>query len=361
MTFPTATISVPALQHNLARVKQSAANSKVMSVIKADAYGHGVITVAEALKQSDAFAVARLSEAVSLRQQGVTLPIVILEGVNTADDFQLAAQLSLSPVIHLSFQVDVLNSITLSQPLKFNWIMVDSGMHRLGIRPEQVEAIISGLHASGNMNHELGLMSHFANSDLVGDIRNQHQLEHMLSLKEKTGLPVCLSNSAAVLAYPESHLDWVRPGLMLYGISPFAETTSAEHGLLPVMHLTTRLISTYDLNTGEQVGYGGDWTAKQPSRIGVASIGYGDGYSRHLSNQSEVVIQGQRCPVIGRISMDTICINLTDCIQANVGDEVLLWGRSELMVEEIANYAGTIPYELVTVLSKRVNRDVKDG
>lgn len=361
MTFPTATISVRALQHNFARVKHYASKSKVMSVIKADAYGHGVIAVAEALEQTDAFAVARLSEAVSLRHHGVRHPIVILEGVNTADDFQLAAELNLSPVIHLSSQVDLLNSITLIQPLRFNWIMVDSGMHRLGIRPEDIETALSCLKASGNMNDEFGLMSHFANSDLVGDIRNQHQLEHMLSLKHKTGLPVCLSNSAAVLAYPESHLDWVRPGLMLYGISPFIDPNAAEHELQPAMQLTTQLISVYDINIGEQVGYGGDWTAKQVSRIGVASIGYGDGYSRHLSNRSEVVIQGQRCAVIGRISMDTICINLTECALATVGDEVLLWGRSELLVEEVAEYAGTIPYELVTVLSKRVNRDVIDG
>ncbi|SFK30775.1 alanine racemase [Methylophaga sulfidovorans] len=361
MTFPTATISVTALQYNFKRVKQTASNSKVMSVIKADAYGHGMATVAEALKHSDAFAVARLSEAVSLRQHGVTHPIVILEGINSADDFQLAAELRLSPVIHLSSQVDLLSSITLDQSLSFNWIMVDSGMHRLGIRPDDVETAISRLKASGNMLDEFGLMSHFANSDLVGDSRNQHQLEHMLNLKHKTGLPVCLSNSAAVLAYPESHLDWVRPGLMLYGISPFGGKAGTDHDLQPAMQLTTQLISTYDLNIGEQVGYGGDWTATQQSRIGVASIGYGDGYSRHLSNCSEVVIQGQRCPVIGRISMDTICINLTDCSQAMVGDEVLLWGRSELMVEEVAEYASTIPYELVTVLSKRVNRDVIDG
>lgn len=361
MTFPSATISVTALQHNFSKVKQLAANSRVMSVVKADAYGHGMDIVVEALKQSDAFAVARLSEAVALRHQGITVPIVILEGVNRAEDFQLAAELSLSPVIHLNSQIDLLKSISLSQPLKFNWIMVDSGMHRLGIRPEQVEAAIRGLQASGNMNHELGLMSHFANSDLVGDIRNQHQLEHMLSLKEKTGLPVCLSNSAAVLAFPESHLDWVRPGLMLYGISPFSETTANEHSLEPAMQLTTKLISAYDLNIGEQVGYGGDWTAQQPSRIGVASIGYGDGYSRHLSNCSEVVIHGQRCPVIGRISMDTICINLTNCTEASVGDDVLLWGQSALMVEEVANYAGTIPYELVTVLSKRVKREAEHG
>ncbi len=361
MTFPTATISVSALQHNFKRVKQAADKSKVMSVIKADAYGHGVETVAEALKQSDAFAVARLSEATFLRHHGVTQPIVILEGVNTADDFQLAAALHLSPVIHLSTQVDLLCSIKLNQPLSFNWLMVDSGMHRLGIRPDVIETMISRLKASGNMDDEFGLMSHFANSDLVGDIRNQHQLDHMLSLKRKTGLPVCLANSGAVLAYPESHLDWVRPGLMLYGISPFSGKTALDHDLQPAMQLTTQLISTYNINIGEQVGYGGDWTAEQQSRIGVASIGYGDGYSRHLSNCSEVVIHGQRCPVVGRISMDTICINLTDCVRANVGDEVLLWGRSELLLEELAALAGTIPYELVTVLNKRVSRDVIDG
>lgn len=361
MHFPVASINPAALRHNLSRVKQLAPNSRVMSVIKADAYGHGVLAVAQALKESDAFAVARLREGMFLRQQGVIKPIVLLEGVNTEADFAKAAEYGLSPVIHLHTQVQLLNTITLPKPLQFNWLMIDSGMHRLGIRPEQASAALSLLKASDNIQGEIGLMSHFANSDLIGDERNQAQLEPMLSLREQTALPVCLANSAAVLSFPESHLDWVRPGLMLYGIAPFDGKDGSEFDLKPAMQLKTELIAIYEIEAGEEVGYGGDWTADVPTRIGVASIGYGDGYSRHLSNNAEVLIRGQKAPVVGRVSMDTICLNLNAFEQVDVGDEVILWGESTLPVEQLATLAGTIPYELVTVICQRVQRELLNG
>ncbi|MCX4187226.1 alanine racemase [Methylophaga sp. OBS4] len=357
MDFPVAYIDVAALRHNLSQVRAYAPDSKVMSVIKADAYGHGVREVAAALQGSDAFAVARLSEGIQLRQYGVTHPIVLLEGVNTAEDFIAAAEHDLSPLIHLQSQVDLLQTITLPKPLQFNWLMIDSGMHRLGIRPERALVALEALAACDNVQGEIGLMSHFANSDLVGDKRNQAQLTHMLSLKQQTGLPVCLSNSAAVVSLPESHLEWVRPGLMLYGISPFENRFAVALGLKPVMQLKTKLIAIYDLQVGEQVGYGGDWTASEPTKIGAASIGYGDGYSRHLSNKAPVLINGRLANVIGRVSMDTICIDLNDFDNVAVGDEVLLWGSESLPVEQLAQLAQTIPYELVTVICKRVQRE----
>ena len=361
LAFPVAQINLAAIKHNLARVRQFAPNSRVMSVIKADAYGHGVFDVARALADSDAFAVARLSEGIALRQQGCMLPIVLLEGVNSLTDFELAAQHSLSPVIHLLSQVDLLETVSLSKPLNFNWLMIDSGMHRLGIRPEDAISALSRLDACANLDGEISLMTHFANSDLCGDLRNQAQMHHMQRLQQQTGRMLCLANSAAVMSLPDSHQDWVRPGLMLYGISPFEDKTGADLGLLPAMRLQTQLIAAYDLKVGEQVGYGGEWSAVKPTRIGVASIGYGDGYSRHLSNKAFVSIHGQRLPVIGRISMDTICIDLSDCEQACVGDEVLLWGDGDLPVEMLAAIAGTIPYELVTVVCKRVHREMGDG
>lgn len=361
MAFPVASINLAALRHNLARVREFAPHCAVMSVIKADAYGHGVNAVAEALTDSDAFAVARLSEGIHLRQQGVEKPIVLLEGVNTEADFVAAANYQLSPVIHLHSQVQLLQAIKLPQPLQFNWIMIDSGMHRLGITPEQAPAVLEILKSCTNLTDEIGLMSHFANSDLVGDDRNQQQLSPMQALRDETGLVVCLANSAAVMSYPESHFDWVRPGLMLYGISPFDDKTGTELGLKPVMQLKTQLIAVYDIDAGEEVGYGGDWTAEVPTRIGVASIGYGDGYSRHLSNKSEVLLRGQKAPVVGRVSMDTICLNLNEFDQAEVGDEVILWGEQDLPVEQLAQLAGTIPYELVTVICRRVQRELTDG
>lgn len=359
--FPVARINLAALRHNLHCVKQLAPHSRVMSVIKADAYGHGVLSVANALKDSDAFAVARLSEGVTLREQGVDKPIVLLEGVNSESEFMLAAEHQLSPIIHLHSQISLLQSLTLPKPLSFNWLMIDSGMHRLGIRPEQALSAINELQQCKNIDGQIGLMSHFANSDLVGDNRNQAQLEAMLSLKKNSGLTLCLANSAAVISLPESHQDWVRPGLMLYGISPFADNNADAFGLQPVMQLSSRLIAVYDITAGEEVGYGGDWVADQTTRVGVVSIGYGDGYSRHLSNQGEVLIQGQRVPVIGRVSMDTICLNLNDAEQAQVGDEVILWGDQKLPVELLAQRAQTIPYELVTVICPRVQRVESDG
>ncbi len=361
MAFPVASINLAALRHNLARVREFAPHSAVMSVIKADAYGHGVNAVAEALAGSDAFAVARLSEGIHLRQQGIEKPVVLLEGVNTEADFIAAANYQLSPVIHLHSQVQLLQTIKLPQPLQFNWLMIDSGMHRLGITPEQAPAALEILKASTNLTDEIGLMSHFANSDLVGDRRNLQQLSPMQALRDETGLAVCLANSAAVMSYPESHLDWVRPGLMLYGISPFDNKTGTELGLKQVMQLKTQLIAVYDIDAGEEVGYGGDWTAEVPTRIGIASIGYGDGYSRHLSNKSEVLIRGKRAAVVGRVSMDTICLNLNEFEQAEVGDEVTLWGGPDLPVEHLAQLAGTIPYELVTVICRRVQRALSDG
>lgn len=359
--FPVACINLDALRHNLSQVRQFAPHSQVMSVIKADAYGHGVLAVAEALKDSDAFAVARLSEGLFLREHGISKPIVLLEGVNSEADFIQAAEYALSPVIHLYSQVQLLQSLTLAKPLQFIWLMIDSGMHRLGIPPAQASAAIALLQDSDNIQGEIGLMSHFANSDLIGDSRNQGQLSPMLALREETGLPICLANSAAVMSYPESHQQWVRPGLMLYGISPFDDKAAVEFELQPVMQLKTRLIAVYDIEAGEEVGYGGDWTADVPTRIGVASIGYGDGYSRHLSNNAQVLIRGEKAPLVGRVSMDTICLNLNDVEKAEVGDEVILWGEAEMPVEQLARLAGTIPYELVTVLCRRVHRELSHG
>lgn len=359
--FPVAVINQDALRHNLVRVRQFAPDSKVMSVIKADAYGHGVLAAAQALKDSDAFAVARLSEGVFLREHGIDKPILLLEGVNTEAEFITAAEYRLSPAIHLHSQVQLLQTLSLPKPLQFIWLMIDSGMHRLGILPEQAEMAVDLLHGTDNVEGEIGLMTHFANSDLVGDKRNQKQLEPMLQLRQKTGLSLCLANSAAVMSYPESHQQWVRPGLMLYGISPFEERDAFAFDLQPVMQLKTRLIAVYDIEAGDEVGYGGEWAAEGPTRIGVASIGYGDGYSRHLSNNSEVLVKGQKSPVVGRVSMDTICLNLNFVKDAEVGDEVIIWGASDLPVEELAKWAGTIPYELVTVICRRVHREVLNG
>lgn len=355
MSYPHAVIDVNAAAHNLACVRRLAPHSKVMSVIKADAYGHGVKALAEALADSDAFAVARLSEGIKLRDLGFQQAIVLLEGVHSAAEMQLAAQYQLSPVIHQPAHRDWL---TACPDLPFCWLMLETGMHRLGLPEMVIRETIQQLPA---FDGKLGLMSHFANSDLIGDKRNQNQLTVMQNLAADTGLPVCMANSAAVISLPESHADWVRPGLMLYGISPFADKTGADLGLRPAMQLKSLLIATQLLKTGDEVGYGGEWAANQGCRMGVVSIGYGDGFSRHLSNSGRVLIRGKLLPVIGRVSMDTICVLLEDCPDAQTGDEVLLWGHADLTVESQALRADTIPYELTTVLAGRVDKTYQHG
>lgn len=359
--YPFARIDLAALKHNLQQVRQFAPHSKVMAVIKADAYGHGVIPVAQALKQSDAFAVARLNEALILRQHGFDQPITIFEGVSSIEEWQLAAQYSLIPVIHQKLHLELFLNAQIKQPLPFLWLMLETGMHRLGLSEQDVIKIIEQLEQHSDRVCQYGLMSHFANSDLLNDARNQQQLTVMQKLAETTQLPVCMANSAAIISLPQSHYEWIRPGLILYGASPFADKTGAELGLKPVMQLISKLIATQQLTAGEQVGYGGQWTADKAMRMGVVSIGYGDGYSRHLSNIGEVIIRGQRVPIIGRVSMDTVCVNLDDCPKAQLDDEVIIWGTDTLAVEWLADKAGTIPYELLTCVTPRVNREYLDG
>lgn len=356
-SYPRAEINLDAITHNLACVRQVAPHSKVMSVIKADAYGHGVKAIAEALAASDAFAVARLSEGIALRALGFQQPVVLLEGVHSLADMHIAAAQQLAPVIHQRAHLEWLKEC---RDLPFCWLMLETGMHRLGLPEADIREAIKQLQQTEYAG-KIGLMSHFANSDLVSDARNQQQLTVIQSLAADSGLPVCMANSAAVISLPASHADWVRPGLMLYGISPFADKVGADLGLKPAMQLTSQLIATQLLQAGDEVGYGGEWTATQTCRMGVVSIGYGDGFSRHLSNSGQVMIRDKLLPVIGRVSMDTICVLLDACPDAQTGDEVLLWGNAELAVEAQALRAGTIPYELTTVLAGRVDREYRHG
>lgn len=353
--YPHAVINLEALKHNLECVRKFAPNSKVMSVIKADAYGHGVTQIASALVDSDAFAVARLSEGVALRNAGFNHAITILEGVHTLAELQTAVEYQLAPVIHQPAHIAWLLNVT---DLPYCWLMLETGMHRLGLPSKVISDAIERLTSYQN---KMGLMSHFANSDLYDDERNLKQIAVMNQLAEQSGLPICMANSAAVINLPTSHGDWVRPGLMLYGISPFADKTGADLGLKPVMQLKSTLIATQVLAPGHEVGYGGEWTATEVCRMGVVSIGYGDGFNRQLSNAGQVMIRGVLVPVIGRVSMDTVCVLLKDCPDAETGDEVIIWGHELLSVESQAVRAKTIPYELTTVLAGRVTRKYQNG
>jgi alanine racemase len=358
---PVAHINLAALQHNFERVKQLAPNSKIMSAIKADAYGHGAIQVAQALHDSDAFAVARLSEGLLLRAAGIQQPIVLLEGVSSVADLQAVAENDLSIVFHHPSQLQLIATVQLSKPLSFCWLMVETGMHRLGLDIDQIDDALQVLTVSPNIEGEIGLMSHFANSDLVGDPRNQQQLDTLMECADRYGLKTSMANSAAIFSFAASHGDWVRPGLMLYGATPFTDKTAQDLDLKPVMQLTSELIAIQPLKTGDKVGYGGTWSAEKPGQIGIVSIGYGDGYSRHLSNVGSVLVHNQRVKILGRVSMDMIAIDLSDLSDVTVGDAVIMWGSELLTVDDMATQANTISYELLCQLNERVKREYHHG
>lgn len=358
---PIASIDLAALQHNFRRVKQLAPRSKIMSVIKANAYGHGMVEVANALQESDAFAVARVSEGVRLRQAGVAQPIVLLEGVHSVSDLYSAAENQLSLVFNNHKQISLLDDVTLATPLTFCWVMIETGMHRLGFAEADIDQVVNFLSSNANISGAVGLMSHFANSDLVGDKRNQQQLDVLTTCSQRLNLDTSMANSAAILSYPDSQGDWVRPGIMLYGSSPFESKTALELDLKPVMNLTSAITAIKTLESGDQVGYGGDWVADKITQIGIVSIGYGDGYSRHLSNHGQVLIHDTIVNVLGRVSMDMIAIDLSNCTEAEIGDEVVLWGTEQVSIDHIAKQAGTISYELLCQLTARVPRVYTHG
>ena len=352
-----ALLDLEALTQNLARIRLSAPHSKIMAVIKANAYGHGAVAVAKALPTVDAFAVARVNEGMTLREAGISQRITVLQGFISAEELWLHSSHALEPVVHSATQVDMLETIPLDKPVSV-WLKLDSGMHRLGFDPESFNVCHQRLGRCQSVRQPPFLITHLANADEVTDPATERQLD--LFGEHITGLPGerSIANSAGLLAWETALAEWVRPGISLYGVSPFPDRTAADLGLKPVMTLRTRLIAVKPLKTGDAVGYGGDWVCPRPTRMGVAAIGYGDGYPRHAGSGTPVLVRGQRVPLIGRVSMDMITVDLTDCPEAAVGDEVTLWGEG-LPVEEIARHADTIPYVLLCNVTPRVKRVIR--
>lgn len=349
---PVARINVDALKHNLTRVRQEAAGSKVLAVLKANAYGHGMLQVAEQLQHADAFGVARLDEALALRAGGIVKPIVLLEGFFDADELPQIVASNLQVVVHQQEQVDAIVAAELDAPIRI-WLKMDTGMHRLGLPPEQYQAAWQALLQSPNALPGIRLMSHFACADDLQCPDTLEQMQRFAQWSHGLGGEVSLANSAGLLGWPQSHGDWVRPGLMLYGVSPLLGKAGADHGLQPVMTLCSRVIAVRDVAAGETVGYGSAWQAQQSTRLAVVAIGYGDGYPRMVPNGTPVLLHGQRFPIVGRVSMDMLTIDIGQ--QAvKPGDEVVLWGQG-LPVEEIAALVGTIPYELLCNITPRVD------
>ena len=345
-------IDLTALRHNLQRVRQAAPDAKIMAVIKANGYGHGMVQVAKALHEVDAFAVARLHEALALRQSGIENPIAVLEGFQSAADLDQFARHALQPVIHHARQIELLQQTRLSTPLQV-WLKIDSGMHRMGVAPENARECWQGLDALGSVA-AVRLMTHLASADVRDSKQTEQQLETFQQAIAGIDAETSIANSAGVLGWTHSHSDWVRPGIMLYGVSPFCTGTAADDDLQPVMTLSSRLIAVNHVKRGDAVGYGASWVCPDDMPLGVVACGYGDGYPRHAIAGTPVLLNDACVPVVARVSMDTICVDLRTQPKADIGDPVVLWGKG-LPVEEIAAAAGTIPYELLCAVSRRVN------
>jgi len=347
-----AEVSAAALRGNLARIREVAPHSRVMAVVKANAYGHGLVATALCLADADSFAVARLDEALALRAAGVRKPIVLLEGVFDAEQLAEAARQNLEIVVHEDEQLALLER-TPPQHRFVVWLKIDTGMNRLGFRASQFEAALHRIAALGERLQELRLLTHFASADERDSALTVQQLARFAALTQGRSWQRSLANSAAVFAQRESHAEWVRPGLALYGVSPFAEQIGSDLGLTPAMRLNSTVIAVRDVPAGETVGYGGAWRAPRDSRIAIVAAGYGDGLPRALPNGTPVLVAGRRAALVGRVSMDMIAVDVTASASAQVGDTAVLWGP-ELPVEEIAAHAGTISYELLCAVSQRV-------
>jgi alanine racemase len=324
----------------------------VIAVIKANAYGHGLAAAASALEAADAFAVARTEEALALREAGCRRRIVLLEGFRDAGELDAAARHGLEPFIHQEWQLALVESFGGPATLRA-WLKVDTGMHRLGFAPGEARKAAARLAACRHVAQPVPLATHLAEAEREGDEGTRAQLAEFAAAT--AGLPGerSIANSAGLIAWPEARADWVRPGIMLYGISPFADRTGTDLGLRPVMTLETRVIALRDVAAGERVGYGGTWEAPRRSRIAVAAIGYGDGYPRAAANGAPVVVNGAPAKIAGRPSMDMLTIDVTGLPAVAVGDRVELWGPA-LPVERLAAAAGTIAYELTCRVGRRV-------
>lgn len=350
-----AAVDLDALEHNLRRVREAAPASRVMAVIKADAYGHGLLAAAEALREADGFAVAAIDEAVRLREAGFIHPVTLLSGHHAASDLPRAAELKLAAALHAPEQLAQLEATRLDVRLDV-WVKVDTGMHRLGFDPEQVPQVVRRLRSLAHVG-TIGLMSHLANADDTGDTATLRQIERFRGCAADHDGPLSLANSAGVLAWRQSHFDWVRPGIMLYGISPLVSRTGPDLDLAPAMTLHSKLVAVKRAKRGDPVGYGGTWRCPADMLLGVVACGYGDGYPRHAPSGTPVLVRDHPARLAGRVSMDLMSLDLREVPDPRVGDPVLLWGR-ELPAEHVADAAGTIAYELVCGVTARVPRDV---
>lgn len=348
--YAMATVSIQALQHNLQQVRAYAPHSKVIAMIKANAYGHGLIRVAKALHQADALGVACLQEALQIRQAGLNNEIVLMEGIFNPLELPLVQTHQLTLVVHHWQQIQALQNY--SHQAKFTvWMKVNTGMNRLGFQANELEEAYRLLKNDPRIAMR-GFMTHFSQAEEQSSDFTTHQCRLFAELTKDYPGAKSLANSAAILAWPQSHAQWVRPGLMLYGASPFEDKTAEQFNLIPAMSVYSQIIAVRELSAGERVSYGGTWQSTIPCQIAMVAFGYGDGYPWHAQSGTPVLVNGKRATTVGRIAMDMLAIDVTH-LKVKVGDQVTLWGHG-LPVEEVAKHAQTIPYELFCRFTERV-------
>jgi alanine racemase len=328
-----------------------------MAVVKANAYGHGLVPTALALADADAFAVARLEEGLALRAAGVTRPIVLLEGVFASEQLLEAARHGFDIVVHDPLQIELLEAFSGAHRFII-WLKIDTGMNRLGFRPADFPVALARVRAIMPAPLEIRLLTHLARADDRDDASNREQIARFNSVVGKLDYATSIANSAGLLSGAGVQADWVRPGLALYGVSPFADQKASDLNLEPVMALESAVITIRRVPKGETVGYGGVWRAPRDSTIAIVAAGYGDGLPRNLPSDTPVLVAGRRAMIAGRVSMDMIAVDVSELPPLRVGDPVTLWGEG-LPVEEIARHAGTIPYELLCGVSQRVPLELR--
>ena len=345
-----ATISAGALAHNLMVAKAYASGAKLWAVIKANAYGHGLERAARALEAADGYAVLDFQEAARLRVAGIDRPMLMLEGFFKPADVALLHKYALTPVIHNSEQVEMLRLAALPGEIDV-YLKVNSGMNRLGFTVDSLRPAYNAIRLHPQVRN-ITLMTHFADADGAGGVKAQLDWFNELTKPFEAGQR-SLANSAALIAFPETRADWVRPGIMLYGCSPFSDRSAASLGLKPAMTLGSEIIATQHLQPGERIGYGFSYEAVGEMTIGVVACGYADGYPRHAPSGTPVLVNGKRARIVGRVSMDMICVDISDIPEAYIGTPVTLWGEG-LSADEVAAAAGTLSYELLCALAARV-------
>lgn len=352
------TINLTALKKNYQQVKALAPQSKVLAMVKSNGYGHGITRIAQGLPHADAFGVACIEEGMLLREAGIKNPIVLMEGLFETSELELAVKQHFTLVVHHFDQIEMIEKYSGAEKFSL-WLKINTGMHRLGFQHEDAIAAYARLLKCNVVQKPIGLMTHFAEADSLERAYTLKQIELFNSLTINLVGPRSLANSAGIIAWPSAHGDWVRPGIMLYGVSPFAGHRGVEHHLQPVMSLSSKLIAIHRIVKGERIGYGGTWTSPEDMLVGVVGIGYGDGYPWRATSGIPVLVNGRPCPLVGRVAMDMLTVDLRTQVDAKIGDSVLLWGPG-LPVEVIAEQSGTSPYELLTRITQRVHVGVSE-